>query len=192
MRIILASSSPRRKELLKLITKEFEVIPSDVEEKLQDNVTPKKQVENLSYIKAKSVFDKQEGDRIVIGSDTMVVKNNRIYGKPKNKENAKEIIELLLEGDKTHSVITGLTVLIQENGIYKEYKTSDEVKVYLKNITEQEIENWISTGKAMDKAGAYAANEEFSIFIEKIEGHMATVIGFPVHKAYDLIKEYIK
>lgn len=191
MRIILASSSPRRKELLRLITKEFAVIPSDVEEKLQDNITPQEQVENLSYIKAKSVFDKQEGDRLVIGSDTMVVKNNEIYGKPKSKENAKEIIKSLLEGDKVNSVVTGLAVLIQENGRYKEYKTSDEVKVYLKDITDQEIEKWINTGKAMDKAGAYTVKEEFAVFIDKIEGNMTTAIGFPVHKVYDIIKQYI-
>jgi len=191
MKIILASSSPRRKELLKLITKEFEIIPSNAEEKLEENLTPKEQVEKLSYIKAKYVFDKQEGDRIVIGSDTMVVKNNKLYGKPKDKENAKEIIKDLLEGDKIHSVITGLTILIQENEKYKEYRTSDEVKVYLKDITDQEIDNWINTGKAMDKAGAYTASEEFAVFIEKIEGHMQTVIGLPVHKAYDIIKKYI-
>ena len=191
MKIILASSSPRRKELLKLITKEFEIIPSNAEEKLEENLTPKEQVEKLSYIKAKYVFDKQEGDRIVIGSVTMVVKNNKLYGKPKDKENAKEIIKDLLEGDKIHSVITGLTILIQENEKYKEYRTSDEVKVYLKDITDQEIDNWINTGKAMDKAGAYTASEEFAVFIEKIEGHMQTVIGLPVHKAYDIIKKYI-
>lgn len=191
MKIILASSSPRRKELLKLITREFEIIPSNAEEKLEENLTPKEQVEKLSYIKAKYVFDKQEGDRIVIGSDTMVVKNNKLYGKPKDKENAKEIIKDLLEGDKIHSVITGLTILIQENEKYKEYRTSDEVKVYLKDITDQEIDNWINTGKAMDKAGAYTASEEFAVFIEKIEGHMQTVIGLPVHKAYDIIKKYI-
>ena len=190
MRIILASSSPRRRELLRLITKEFEVIPSNAEEKLEGNLTPKEQVEKLSYIKAKSVFDKQEGDRLVIGSDTMVVKNNELYGKPKTKEDAKEIIKALLNGDKTHSIITGLTVIIQKNGIYKEYKTSDEVKIYLKDIKDQEIDKWINTGKAMDKAGAYSAKEEFAVFIEKIEGHMATAIGFPVHKAYDIIKEY--
>ena len=192
MKIILASSSPRRKELLKLITKEFEIIPSKAEEKLEENLTPKEQVEKLSYIKAKSIFDKQEGDRLVIGSDTMVVKNNKLYGKPKSKENAKQTIKALLEGDKTHSVITGLTVLIQENGIYKEYKTSEEVKVYLKDIADTEIDKWINTGKAMDKAGAYTVSEEFAVFIEKIEGHMSTAIGFPVHKVYDIIKGYIK
>ena len=121
----------------------------------------------------------------------MAVKNNKLYGKPKDKENAKEIIKDLLEGDKIHSVITGLTILIQENEKYKEYRTSDEVKVYLKDITDQEIDNWINTGKAMDKAGAYTASEEFAVFIEKIEGHMQTVIGLPVHKAYDIIKKYI-
>ena len=190
-KIILASGSPRRKELLKLVVPEFEIKVSNVEETIEEGLTMEEQATRLSYIKAKAVFDETSGDRIVIGSDTMVVKNNKIYGKPKNKENAIEMIKELLEGDRTHEVITGLSVLIQDGEEYKEFKTLDKVKVFLKNMTYNEIEKWINTGKAMDKAGAYAIQEEFSVFVEKIEGNHTTIIGLPTHKVYDLIKEYL-
>jgi len=192
MRIILASNSPRRKELLKLIVPEFEIIPSNTDEVLEESLTIDKQIENIAYLKAKNVFDKTTGDRIIIGADTVVTKNNKIYGKPKDKEDAKEIIKELLEGDKVHSVITGISIIIEQEGKVKEYKTSDTTKVYLKDIEDKEIEKWINTGKAMDKAGAYGIQSEFAAFIEKIDGNYLTVVGLPIHKVYDIIKEYIE
>lgn len=191
MKFILASQSPRRKELLKLIVPEFEVIVSEVDETLADGLTPEEQASRISYIKAKTVYDKTDGDRIVIGSDTMVVKNEKIYGKPKNRQSAKETINELLLGDKTHKVITGLSVLIKKGEEYKEYNTFDEVKVYFKDISDKEIEKWIDTGNAMDKAAAYGMQNEFCVFIEKIEGNYTTAIGLPTHKLYDIIKEYL-
>jgi len=192
MKVILASGSPRRKELLKIVIPEFEVIVSGTEEVLIDNLSSEEQVTNLSYLKAKNVFEKTEGDRIVIGSDTIVVKNEKIYGKPENKEHAKQMIKELLKDDRTHYVITGLSIIVQKNGEIKEYKTFDKVKVYLKNMTESEIENWIDAGKAMDKAGAYAIQGEFGVFVEKIDRNYSTVVGLPIHKVYDIIKEYIR
>ena len=80
--------------------------------------------------------------------------------------------------------------MIMKDGKYKEYVTSDEVKVYLKSMSDKEIEKWINTGKAMDKAGAYGMQDEFCVFIEKIEGNYHTAIGLPTEKLYDIIKEY--
>ncbi len=191
MKIILASASPRRRELLAKIVPDFEVIVSGVDEILEPNLTPKEQVTKLAYIKAKDVFDKTNGNRIVIGSDTMVAKDNKIYGKPKNEDNAKKMIRELCSGNGTHSVYTGLTILVEENGIYKEYKTCDEAKVHFKEISDEEIQRWIDTGKAMDKAGAYAMQEEFGVFVDKIEGNFSTIIGFPIHIVYDILKKYI-
>lgn len=191
MRIILASGSPRRKELLKLIVPEFEVLVSGIDEKLKEGLTMQDQVIRLSYMKAKDIYEKTTGDRIIIASDTIVVKNKKIYGKPKDRENAKQMLHELLEGDKTHNIFTGLTVLVNKEGEYKEYKTFDEVKVFLKNMTEEEIEKWIDTGKAMDKAGSYGIQNEFCVFVNKIEGNYTTVMGLPTHKLYDIIKEYI-
>lgn len=124
---------------------------------------------------------------MVIGADTIVVKNDKIYGKPKDENQAKEFIKELLEGDKTHDIITGLCILIQKKGQTKEYKTYDKVKVYLKDISDKEIDKWINTGNAMDKAAAYGIQNEFCVFVEKIEGNYTTAVGLPTHKLYDII-----
>lgn len=191
MRIILASASPRRKELLKLVVPEFEVIASNIEETLKEELKPEEQAERLSYIKAKDVYESTTGDRIIIGSDTIVVKNNKIYGKPQNKEHAKQMLKELINGDRAHKIITGLSVIIEENGQYKEYKTHDEIKVYLKNMSDKEIDTWLNTGHAMDKAGAYGIQNEFCVFVEKLEGNYMSAVGLPTHKLYDIIREYI-
>ena len=191
MKVILASGSPRRKELLKMVVPEYEIIVSGAEECLTDNLSPEEQVTNLAYIKAKNVFNETKGDRIIIGSDTIVVKSGKIYGKPENKEHAKQMIRELLDGDKTHYVITGLSVIVEKNGECKEYKTFDKVKVYFTDITETEIEKWIDSGEAMDKAGAYAIQGKFGVYVDKIEGNYSTVVGLPIHKVYEIIKEYI-
>jgi septum formation protein len=135
MRVILASASPSRKELLKLVIPKFEVRISKVDEVMQEGLTPEEQVERLAYIKAKSVYDETKGNRIVIGADTMVVKQGKIYGKPKNREHAKEMIKELLEGDKTHEIVTGLSVIIENDEKAKVYKLQDKVKVYLKDMS---------------------------------------------------------
>lgn len=191
MKVILASGSPRRKELLKMVVPEFEVIVSGAEECLADNLSPEEQATNLAYIKAKNVFNETKGDRIVIGSDTIVVKNGKIYGKPESKAHAKKMIKELLEEDKTHYVITGLSIIVQKGGESTEYKIFDKVKVYFTNITDSEIDKWIDSGEAMDKAGAYAIQGEFGVFVDKIEGNYSTVVGLPIHKVYDIIKNYI-
>ena len=191
MKIILASGSPRRKELLKLVIPEFDIMISGVDEKIEKDLTVEQQATKLSYIKAKDIYDKTDGDRLIIGADTIVVKNNKIYGKPKDKENAKQIIKELLDGDRTHRVLTGLTVIYEKNGEYKEYKLYDEAKIFLKNISDEEIEKWIDTGNAMDKAGAYGIQNEFCVHVEKVDGNYMTVLGLPVHKLYDIIKGLI-
>lgn len=191
MKIILASGSPRRKELLELITPKFEVIVSGIDESIEEGLTLQEQSTRLAYNKAKDIYEKTNGNRIIIGSDTIVTKNGKIYGKPKDRNHAKKMIKELLEGDKTHSIITGLCVIIEEDGEYKEYKTFDEVKVFLKDMSDKEIDKWIDTGNAMDKAGAYGIQNEFCIFVDKIEGNYTSVVGLPTHKLYDIIKEYI-
>ena len=191
MQIILASGSPRRKELLELIVPKFEIMASDIEENLEEGLTLEEQVTQLAYLKAQNIYNKTNGNRIVIGSDTIVTKNGKVYGKPQNKEHAKQMIKELLQGDKVHNIITGLSVIVFENDKYKEYKTFDKVKVFLKDMSEEEIENWINTEKAMDKAGAYGIQNEFCVFVDKIEGNFTSVVGLPTHKLYDIIKPYL-
>ena len=191
MKIILASASPRRKELLELIVPKFEIQASGIDEKLEESLTLQEQVTKLAYAKSKDIYEKTDGDRIIIGSDTIVTKNGKIYGKPKDRNHAKQMINELLEGNKTHSIITGLSVIVEKEGEYKEYKTYDEVKVFLKDISDKEIDKWIDSGKAMDKAGAYGIQNEFCVFVDKIEGNYTSVVGLPTHKLYDIIKKYI-
>ncbi|MBP3708467.1 MAG: septum formation protein Maf [Clostridia bacterium] len=191
MKFILASKSPRRKEILKKIIPEFETIVSNSDEHLTSGMPKKNQVIEISYQKAKEVFDKTEGDRVVIGSDTMVVKDDVIYGKPKSKENAKELIKQLLSGDKMHEVITGICVLAQKDGKIERHDEFDSARIYFTDITDEEIDAWIATGKAMDKAGAYAIQDEFGVFVEKIEGNYSAVVGLSMPKVYSIIKKYM-
>ena len=188
MRIILASQSPRRKELLSLIVPKFEIMVSNQEETLNEALSVEGQVTEIAYAKAKNVYDRTEGDRIVIGSDTIVTKNGKIYGKPKNRNHAKEMIKELITGDKVHKIITWLSVIIEQDGKIKEYKTYDTVKVYLKDISDEEIEKWLDTGNAMDKAAAYGIQNEFCVHVEKIEGNYTSALGLPTHKLYDILK----
>ncbi len=187
MKIILASKSPRRKELLDLLKIKYEIKVSNAEEIIEENLTIEEQAKKLAYIKAKTVFNETEGERIVIGADTMVIKDGKIYGKPKDETDALKILQEL--NGKRHQVITGIAILAQKGSEYKEYIDYDITEVYLKNMSDEEIKNWIKTGEAMDKAGAYAIQGEFSVFIEKINGNYSTVVGLPIHKVYDILKE---
>ena len=182
MKIILASASPRRKELLGYITKNFETIVSNINENFIEGLTIQEQSKRIAYLKAK-------GDRIVIGSDTLVLKNEKPFGKPKSKEEAFKMISELQ--NDMHEVITSLCVIIEKDGKQKIYKDYDIVKVYLSEITPKEIKDWINSGEAMDKAGAYAIQGQFSKFIIKLEGSYNSVVGLPVQKLYQIIKEYL-
>ena len=189
MRIILASGSPRRKELLNLITNNFEVIVSNSEEIFKEGLTLEEQSMDVAFQKAEAVFNETEGDRIVIGSDTIVVQDNTIYGKPKDTKDAFEILNKLQ--NSTHDVITSICILICKNGKIEKHIDYDVNKVYVGKMTEKEINDWINTGKAMDKAGGYAIQEEYARFIEKIDGNYMSIMGLPVNKVYNILKEYI-
>lgn len=186
MKIILASASPRRKELLEMMGMRFEVKTSNVDETLLSNLSIEEQSKRLAYIKAKAVFDETAGDRSVIGSDTMVVKDNKIYGKPKNREEALNMLKDLKDAD--HAVITSICVISEVNGKYKEQIDCDITEVHLKEMTDEEINKWLDTGKAYDKAGAYAIQGEFGVYVEKMNGNFYSVMGLPIHKLYDMLK----
>lgn len=190
MRIILGSGSPRRKDLMKMIGKDFEVIVSRADETFEPGISIEDQSIRLARLKAKAVFDITEGDRIVIGSDTMVIKGDKILEKPKDKEDAKRMINDLK--NTSHEVITSLCCIIEKEGRVIEKSEYDKTKVYFTDITDAEIDKWVQTGKCMDKAGAYAMQDEgFGVFVDKIEGNYTTVVGMPMHKLYKMIKEYL-
>lgn len=189
MKIILASQSPRRKELMDLLKIKYEVIPSEVDENFEEGLSIVEQSKRLAYIKAKEIFNKTSGDRIVIGADSLVIKNGKIYGKPKNEEDAIQILNELKKS--SHQVITSLCVMTQDKGQFKQYLDYDMAEVYFKDMTEEEIKKWVQTGKPLDKAGGYAIQSEFCVYVDKIEGNYTTVVGLPMHKLYEVIKEYI-
>ncbi len=189
MKIILASQSQRRKDLMDLLKIKYEVIESSIDEKLEAGLLIEEQSKKLGYIKAKAVFDKTQGDRIVIGSDTIVVKENEIFGKPKDKKDAKRILDII--NNTNHTVMTSLAVLVQEDDKYTEYIDCDKTEVYIRKMTNEEIDEWIEEGEPYDKAGAYTIQSKFGAFINRIEGSYFTILGLPIHKLYDIIKKYI-
>ena len=194
MEIILASKSPRRKELLSLITKDFKVIVSSADEVVDKSLTPEEQVKAISLQKAQNVLDeimpKQE-DFILIASDTIVVSTDKeILGKPKDEEDAKRMLRKI-SGD-IHEVMTGLAIFIQKDGMLKSNISVDIAEVHVSELSENEIQKWIDTGNAWDKAGAYAIQQEFGVHIESIYGSYPTVMGLPIHKVYEIIKDYLE
>ena len=189
MRIILASKSPRRKELLSLITQEFEVIVSDADEQVDNSLLPEKQVKEIASKKAKKVFEDISGDAIVIGSDTIVVVDNDILGKPKDKNDAINMLHTL--SGRTHEVMTAVSIIIRKNEQITEYVDCDITEVHVKQLSDDEIDKWLDTGNAWDKAGAYAIQQEFAVYIDRINGNFASVMGLPIHMVYTQIKDLI-
>ena len=190
MRVILASKSPRRKELMDLLGIDYEIIVSNADETLEEGLSFEEQSKRLGYIKAKKVFDETSGDRIVIGSDSMVMKNGKLYGKPKDREDAIHMLNEL-KNDK-HQVFTSLAILVQKDNKYEEYIDCDTTDVYFSDISEIEIERWVDSGEAYDKAGAYGIqSSKFAVFIDKIDGNYSTVVGLPINKVYNILKKYL-
>ena len=185
-RLILASNSPRRRELLEQIGVEFEVIPSNAEEKVTKQ-EPSEVVEELSRQKAEDVAAAVE-DGIVLGADTVVCQDGQIMGKPKDEADAKQMLQKL-QGEE-HSVYTGVTILVKENGAVQHVQTfSQETKVYVYEMTDEEIDRYIATGEPMDKAGAYGIQGRFAAYVDGIEGDYNNVVGLPVSAVWQELKE---
>ena len=185
MKIILASQSPRRKELLGLMGLTFDVMPSGAEEDMHQKLPIGKLAEVLSEQKAKDIFNKTTDDRVVIGSDCMVYAKGKIFGKPKNDEEAIQMLKTL--SGKWHKVVTGLSVLVERNGIVTKYNTYDITKVKFVKLDEQMIADYLKTGEHKDKAGAYAVQGYSGMFVEKLYGNYSTVIGIPTHKLFQIL-----
>ena len=185
MKIVLASASPRRKELLELAGFHPEVIPSCADE-MTDEKDPEKLVSFLSKKKAESVAHHAE-DGIVVGSDTVVHTEGQILGKPADEEDAAHMLRTL--SGKAHYVSTGVTLIRVRNGEFTAEETFCETtKVYVDALTEKEIEEYIATGEADDKAGAYGIQGAFGKHISRIEGDYYTVVGLPLAKTYRAIR----
>ena len=189
MRIILASSSPRRQELMKEFNLPFEIVVKPVDERFIGNDNIYEQSMEISKRKAMAVFKDTTSDVIVIGSDTVVVQDNVIYGKPKNYQEAFDMLSTF--SDSNHEVISSLCLLVRKNGVEYEELTYDKCDVYVDKMSIDEINEWINSNDVYSKAGAYAIQEGFGKYIKKIDGDYFTIVGFPIHKLYNLLKKYI-
>lgn len=196
MKIILASASPRRRELLEQIGLEFEIKVSNVEEK-SAATTPWQLVEELSAQKAWAVLESLEPGGVavlVIGADTVVSVGNGILGKPKDEEEAAGMLSRLSGG--THQVYTGVTLLYRpvfsRSDADVRQKTFHEAsKVHFYPMTEEEISCYVATGEPLDKAGAYGIQGLFARYVKGIEGDYSNVVGLPVGRLYQEAKEWL-
>ncbi len=178
-RVILASSSPRRRELLSLLGLEFSVVPAQIEERIiGDPVTTARQ---LAYAKALRVW-KENKDALVIGADTLVHVGKKILGKPRNEEEAFRMLSLL--SGRWHRVVTAVSVV----GPCIRRIFHDTARVKFRKLSEEEIRFYISTEEPMDKAGAYGVQGFGATLVERIEGSFYTVMGLPVSRLYDVLK----
>ena len=175
--IILASSSSRRREILENLGINFQVISSDVAEKVEKQLSPIEIAEHFAYLKAKNVSGKLNGHCIVIGADT-VVECDGILGKPQNEQDAYRMLKLL--SGRVHRVITGFAII--DCLTEQQFIDHESTKVYFKNLGDKEIQSYIATDEYIDKAGAYGIQGKASLFIEKIEGDYFNVVGLPVFR----------
>lgn len=171
--LILASKSPRRRELLSLITTDFEIKSADVDETLPEGISPQEAVLHLSKIKAEPF---NNGIDTIIGADTVVAVDSKILGKPADRQQAAEMLKSL--SGKYHSVFTGVTVIKPEQSV----TFSVETKVKFFDLTDDEIYSYVATGECDDKAGAYGIQGKGSLLVEKIDGDYFNVVGLPISK----------
>jgi septum formation protein len=181
--LVLGSQSPRRKELLSWLKIPFQILTADLEE-VSDEIDPDNIAMNLASQKAQAVFVKSSSlkNPFIISSDTIVVLNQKIYNKPKDKVEAREILSEL--SDNTHEVITGVSFLFtdSETGKKREHLFFDKTEVTFNEITPDLMEAYIATGDSLDKAGAYGIQGPSLTFISKLNGSYSNVVGFPLDK----------
>lgn len=187
MKVILASGSPRRKDLMDLAQIDYEIMVSDFDEKVDENLSIQEQSKEIAFGKAKDIFDNTQGERAIIGADTLVILDGKQFGKAKSRTEAIQMLQEL-QG-KSHSIYTSLAVLMEQNGKYKEYKELQEVKVWVRKMSMQEIEHYVDSERPFFCAGAYAIQGFFSIFVDKIEGDYPTALGLSINRVYTILKE---
>lgn len=185
MKIILASGSPRRRELMHYITDDFDVCTSNAEEILPKDIDPYKAPEFLSSQKAAAIAAENPND-IVIGCDTVVILDGKIMGKPKDVDDAYDMLSSL--SNRKHDVVTGCTIM------FKDRKCSflEKTGVVFYDISDDEIKEYISTKEPFDKAGGYGIQGKAALFIKGIEGDYYNVMGLPISALYRKLNEIIE
>ena len=177
-KIVLASASPRRRELLEKIGVTFTVVPTEGDEKTT-KTRPEEVVEELAFQKASENRAIQEKDVMVIGSDTVVAVDG-------SREEAVHMLQMI-QG-RIHQVYTGVAVLINEQEERRQLVFHEKAQVEVYPMTEEEIQNYVATGEPMDKAGAYGIQGSFAVYVKKIDGDYNTIVGFPVSRFYQELK----
>lgn len=185
-KIILASASPRRREILHNMGLEFTVMAAVNEEKTE-KVQPPEVVEELSLSKAMSISKHVEKDALIIGADTVVAFDGKILGKPKNHKDAFETLKLL-QGT-THQVYTGVTILCGDSGEWVPVTFSECTQVTFYPVSEEEILRYVESGEGMDKAGSYGIQGYFGGYVKKIDGDYLNVVGFPAARMFYELKK---
>ncbi len=190
MRVILASGSPRRKELLKQLVADFEVLPAKGSE-IYTEQEPAKIVQQLAAQKAaeveSSVVRQGEEPMLVIGADTVVAFQGQILGKPADAKQAKEMLKML--ASDVHQVYTGVALIVIQHGKRQCLEFAECTNVRFYPMTAQEIEAYVQSGEPMDKAGAYGIQGIGGRFVEGIEGDYQNVVGLPLAKLYQVLKK---
>jgi septum formation protein len=184
-KIILASKSPRRQELLRLMDVDFRIVLKDVDESYPDNLTPEEIAVYIAEKKAKA-FDEEINDEIVLTADTIVAIDGKILGKPENTDHAAEMLGML--SGKMHRVVTGVCLLYK----HKYNLFHDVSEVFFRKLTEQEIRSYVDKYQPLDKAGAYGIQEWIGLIgIERINGSYTNVVGLPTEKLYQQLKTQV-
>ena len=185
MKLILASASPRRKELLAKTGLSFDIIPARGEETITKKI-PAEVVMELSQQKAGEIASQQSEDCIIIGADTIVAKGDTIMGKPKDEADACRMLESI--SDDCHQVYTGVTII--RTGEHPASITfAEKTDVYLYPVSEQDIHAYIASGDPMDKAGAYGIQGDFAVHVKGIQGDYYNVVGLPIGRVYQELKK---
>lgn len=185
--LVLASASPRRREMIGHLNRPFICQVSDIEERIT-KTEPAEVVCELSRQKAEDVARKAEEGTIVIGADTVVACDGKILGKPKDREDAVRMLHML--SNRTHSVFTGVTLCQIKQGKERSESFAEETKVNFYPMSEEEIEAYVDTLDPMDKAGAYGIQSGAAIFVKSIEGDYNNVVGLPVAALYQRLKSF--
>lgn len=188
-KIILASQSPRRRDIMQQVGIRFDCIPSEMEETITGS-NPEEIVRSLSGGKAEDVAKNIDFPAVIIGADTVVAFEGRIMGKPLDKKEACMMLQLL-QG-KTHQVFTGITVIIKDEEDNRRIHFAERTDVEIYPVSREQIEQYVATGEPMDKAGAYAIQGLFAKYVKKIEGDYNNVVGLPVARIFqELLKKGI-
>jgi septum formation protein len=183
--IILASASPRRKEILEKTGLQFAVDESSYDEETGTSLKPRELARYLSLEKAREVA-RRHGNALIIAADTIVVSGGRLFGKPRSEEEARDMLKAL--SGKSHSVITGFTIIDTKEK--KEFSKTVESKVFFKKLSADEIEAYIRSGEPFDKAGAYGIQGLGAVIVKKIEGDFFNVMGLPLNALSESLKKF--